>query len=245
MTERLNLILVPGLLSTDILWQGQLKALAEAADVRVTQQHLRHGTVDAMADAILAECPPNFAIAGSSMGGYVALLVKQKGGSRVTRLCLVSSTANLNLDKQQERRRMLLELAENGSLDEIKDQMIKVFLNADNQKSTHLRGQVEAMAENVGIDRLTLQLKALVQGGDLRGELENVDCPTLILCGNADRLLPIDLSREIASGIRQSKLVTIKDAAHLLPLERPDTVSELMRQWLTGELPMDGIELTV
>jgi len=245
MTERLNLILVPGLLSTDILWQGQLKALAEAADVRVTQQHLRHGTVDAMADAILAECPPNFAIAGSSMGGYVALLVKQKGGSRVTRLCLVSSTANLNLDKQQERRRMLLELAENGSLDEIKDQMMKVFLNADNQKSTHLRGQVEAMAENVGIDRLTLQLKALVQGGDLRGELENVDCPTLILCGNADRLLPIDLSREIASGIRQSKLVTIKDAAHLLPLERPDTVSELMRQWLTGELPMDGIELTV
>lgn len=245
MAERFYLVLVPGLLSTDILWQGQLEALTEVADVHVTQQHLRHDTVDAMADAILAECPPNFAIAGSSMGGYVALLVKKKGGTRVTHLCLVSSTANLNLDEQQERRRMLLELAEHGYLDEIKDQMIKVFFNADNQKITRLRGQVEAMAETVGIDRLTLQLKALVQGGDLRGELENVDCPTLVLCGNADRLLPIDLSREIASGIRQSKLVIIKDAAHLLPLERPDTVSELMRQWLVGELPMDGVELTI
>jgi hypothetical protein len=30
-----------------------------------------------------------------------------------------------------------------------------------------------------------------------------------------------------------------------LPMERPDTVSELMQQWLTGTLPMDGTELTI
>ena len=79
----------------------------------------------------------------------------------------------------------------------------------------------------------------------MRGELQKIDCPTLVLCGEEDRLLPIELSREISRGIRQSKLVTLKGAAHLLPMERPDTVSELMQQWLTGTLPMDGTELTI
>ena len=240
-----HLVLVPGLLCTDLLWQYQLKVLAELADVRVTQQHLHHASLDAMAEAILAECPPKFAIAGSSMGGYLALLVKKKGGPRVTHLCLIDSTANINLEEQGERRQMLLKLAERGAFDTIKQQMIQTFLNADNQNNTDLKGLVETMAETVGLERFIQQLKALMHGGDLRGDLLNVDCPTLVLCGAEDMLFPLKLSREVARGIRKSKLVTIKGAAHLLPLERPKTVSELMRQWLTGALPMDGTELTI
>ena len=57
--------------------------------------------------------------------------------------------------------------------------------------------------------------------------------------------MPFEHSREISRGIRQSKLVTLKGAAHLLPMERPDTVNELMRQWLTRTLPIDGAELTI
>ena len=179
------------------------------------------------------------------MGGYLALLVKKKGGARVTHLCLIDSTANINLEEQGERRQMLLKLAERGAFDTIKQQMIQTFLNADNQNNTDLKGLVETMAETVGLERFIQQLKALMHGGDLRGDLLNVDCPTLVLCGAEDMLFPLKLSREVARGIRKSKLVTIKGAAHLLPLERPKTVSELMRQWLTGALPMDGTELTI
>ena len=245
MMEKVNLVFVPGLLCTDVLWRRQLESLADVADVRVTQQHLRHGSCDEMADAILAECPPNFAIAGSSMGGYVALLVKIKGGPRVTHICLVGSTANLNLEKQYERRQMLLEQADRGNFEEIKEQMVRVFLNADNLNNATMKNLVDTMAETVGLDCFTRQLKALIHGGDLRGELQKIDCPTLVLCGEEDRLLPVEQSREISRGIRQSKLVTLKGAAHLLPMERPDTVSELMQQWLTGTLPMDGTELTI
>ena len=179
------------------------------------------------------------------MGGYVALLVKIKGGARVTHICLVGSTANLNLEKQYERRQMLLEQADRGNFEEIKEQMVRVFLNADNLNNATMKNLVDTMAETVGLDCFTRQLKALIHGGDLRGELQKIDCPTLVLCGEEDRLLPVELSRQISRGIRQSKLVTLKGAAHLLPMERPDTVSELMQQWLTGTLPMDGTELTI
>ena len=243
--ERVNLVLVPGLLCTDLLWKRQLEGLSDIADVRVTQQHLRHKTCNAIAESILEECPPNFAIAGSSMGGYVALLVKKLGGERVTHICLVGSTPNLNIDEQIKRRQMMLELAGQGDFDQIKYQMTKVFLNDDNLKSSTIISLVNTMADSVGLERFTHQLSALIEGGDLRDDLKNIDCPTLILCGDKDRLLPVGLSREISKGIRRSKFVTVKGAAHLLPLERPETVNELMRQWLTGEIPMDGKDFTL
>jgi len=243
--EKINLVLVPGLLSTDLLWRKQLEALADLADVRVTQQHLRHQSCNAIAEAILEESPPNFAIAGSSMGGYIALLVKKKGDARVSHICLMGSTSSTKLEEQMERRRKMMELAEQGAFEEIKQQMMEVFFNANNLKTTSMRSVVDTMAEVVGLDRFIQQLKALMDGGDLRSDLENIDCPALIICGDEDKLLPLQLSREISEGIRNSKLVTIKGAGHLLPLERPETVSELMRQWLDGTLVMDGRELIV
>ena len=243
--ERVNLVLVPGLLCTDLLWKRQLEGLSDIADVRVTQQHLRHKTCEAMAVSILEECPPKFAIAGSSMGGYVSLLVKKLGGERVTHICLLGSTSNLNIDEQIKRRQIMLELAGQGDFDQIKHQMTQEFLTEDNLKSSTMINLVNAMADSVGLDRFSYQLKALIEGGDLRGDLKDIDCPTLILCGDEDRLLPVELSREISISIRRSKLVTVKGAAHLLPLERPETVNELMRQWLTGEIPMDGKDLTL
>ena len=243
--ERFNLVLVPGLLSTDLLWREQLKALTDLADVRVTQQHLRHKSCNAIAEAILEESPPNFAIAGSSMGSHIALLVKKKGGARVTHICLVGTASNINAVDQDELCRTMLKLADQGAYDQIKQQMMELFLNSDNFQITSMRSAVDTMAEVVGLDRFVQQVKALNEDGDLRSDLKDIDCPTLILSGDDDKLSPHQSTREIFQGIQNSKLVTIKGAAHLLPLERPDTVSELMRQWLSGTIPMDGKELIV
>jgi len=245
MSERPFLVLVPGLLSTDILWQRVAEILSDAVDIHITQQNLRHDNLDAMAEAILAETPPTFAIAGSSMGGYVAMLVKRLGGDRVTHLCLVDSTANLNLEDQGERRQQLKEMAEQGNFQGVKQAMLPLFLNADNQRSMSMNAVVDTMAEVVGVDRFLQQLSALMEGGDLRGDLRQIMCPTLVMCGAEDRLLPVELSREVAQGIRKSKLVVVNGAAHLLPLERPETVAELMRHWLMGDLHMDRKEMTL
>ncbi len=65
------------------------------------------------------------------------------------------------------------------------------------------------------------------------------------MCGAQDNFLPVEYSREVTQAIRNSKLVVINDAAHLLPLERPETVAELMRHWLIGDLHMDRKEMTL
>ena len=58
------------------------------------------------------------------------------------------------------------------------------------------------------------------------------------MCGAADKLIPPELSREVTSGIQRSKLVIVKEAAHLLPLERPETVAEFYAKLADGNLAM-------
>src|SRR6185503_1262926 len=76
--EKTKLILVPGLLCDALLWRAQLDALADVAEMRVAD-HTRSATMAEVARDVLADAPyKSFALAGLSMGGYVALAARGK-----------------------------------------------------------------------------------------------------------------------------------------------------------------------
>lgn len=245
MTGKPHLVLVPGLLCNADLWAGQVEGLAEVAEVHVTTHHTRHDSIDAMADAILAEAPPTFAIAGLSFGSYVALAVTQKGGQRISHLSLIDGSAVVESEDSNVRRRAMLEMAGQGKFDDIKDILMPLFLHKDWQGSPQMTARVRAMADDIGIDAFIRQTKAGLGGGDFTAFLPQIDCPTLIICGADDIILPLKYSRDILTGVPNGKLVVIEGSAHLTTMERPETVTEVMRQWLTDELAMDGKELIV
>ena len=108
-----------------------------------------------------------------------------------------------------------------------------------------MTARVRAMADDIGIDAFIRQTEAGLGGGDFTAFLPQIDCPTLIICGADDIILPLKCSRDILTGVPNGKLVVIEGSAHLTTMERPETVTEVMRQWLTNELAMDGKELTL
>ena len=78
MVERTPLVLVPGLLCTRALWEPQITGLADVAHMMVAD-HMRHDTMTGIAESILAAAPHRFALAGLSMGGYIALEILTLG----------------------------------------------------------------------------------------------------------------------------------------------------------------------
>ena len=87
---RQSLVLVPGLLCTRALWEPQLAALADVADMTVGD-HTRHDTMGEIASSILAKAPERFALAGLSMGGFIAVEMMRQAPERVTRLALLDT----------------------------------------------------------------------------------------------------------------------------------------------------------
>ena len=139
----------------------------------------------------------------------------------------------------------MLEMAAQGKFDEINDILMPLFLHKDWQGSPQMTARLRAMADDIGIDGFIRQTEAGLRGGDFTSFLPQIECPTLIICGADDIILPLRYSRDILRGVPNGKLVVIEGSAHLTTMERPETVTEVMRQWLTGEMAMDGKELTV
>ena len=67
---------------------------------------------------------------------------------------------------------------------------------------------------------------------DCRALLKSIRCPTLVLVGDGDALLPPVLSEEIAAGIAGARLVRVPDCGHLSTLEQPQAVNRALVEWL-------------
>lgn len=59
---------------------------------------------------------------------------------------------------------------------------------------------------------------------DRRDDLDQVTLPTLIICGELDKMTPLSSSEELAHGIHRSELVVIPGGGHMVMLEHPEEV---------------------
>ena len=88
MTDKTPVVLVPGLHCDDVLWEHQAEALADVADITVPDI-TAHDDIGDMAAAIVASSPERFALAGLSLGGYVAFEVVRRDVDRIAGATLV------------------------------------------------------------------------------------------------------------------------------------------------------------
>ena len=111
MAEKSDLVLVPGLLCSADLWAPQVAGPSDVADITVAD-HTRHDTMEAIAQSILASAPQRFALAGLSMGGYIAQEIVRQAPERVTRLALLDTGSRADAPERKERRLQLNALAQ-------------------------------------------------------------------------------------------------------------------------------------
>jgi len=88
------------------------------------------------------------------------------------------------------------------------------------------------MGLRLGHDVFTRQSFALRDRPDSTDTLTTIDCPTLVLCGDEDRLCSPDLHKEMASRLPSAKLEVVANCGHLSTLEQPEATSEALRTWL-------------
>jgi pimeloyl-ACP methyl ester carboxylesterase len=231
MAEKTPLVLLPGLLCDRELWGGPIETLGDIAAPWVPDL-TRDDSLAAMARRVLAAAPPEFALAGLSMGGYCCLEIIRQAPSRVKRLALLDTGARADTPEQSSRRRGLIELAEKGDFKGVTPRLLPLFLHPDHLTDKALTGRVTAMAHRVGKDAFLLQQKAIIGRIDSRPFLPRIDCPTLVLCGRQDQLTPVALHEEIAALIPGALLEVIENSGHLSTMEQPDAVGKALRRWL-------------
>jgi pimeloyl-ACP methyl ester carboxylesterase len=229
--RRLPLLLLSGVGCDRALWEHQELHLGRVADIHVPDL-TGADTVEELARRVLAEAPPRFALAGLSMGGYVALEIMRRAPGRVERLALLDTNAHADPPEVSQRRRVLMSLVEDGQYEEVVDLMYPSVVHPARLDDSGVRDVFGAMALRVGAAAFLRQQTAIIERPDSMPDLPGIECPTLILCGRQDMLSVVDVHADMAEAIPGAKLTVVEDCGHLSTLERPQAVTALLHQWL-------------
>jgi pimeloyl-ACP methyl ester carboxylesterase len=230
MAQSLPLVLVPGLLCSARLYASQVAALWPSGQVTVAD-HRRDADMAAIAARILADAPPRFALAGLSMGGYIAFAMMRLAPERIAKLALLDTSARPDTADSKAGREKFIAMAQAGRLDDIVETLTPRFLHRDRVNDEGLKGIVRDMAAQTGAEAFVRQTQAIMTRPDSLPLLNTIRCPTLVLVGDGDILTPPQLAMEIASGISGATLTVVPDCGNLSTLEKPEAVNAALAGW--------------
>ncbi len=231
MTGRQALVLVPGLSCDRHVWQAQIAGLADIAEVTVGDT-LKDDSIVLMASRVLDAAPERFAIAGFSMGGYVAMEIWRRAPERVTRLALVDTNARADSEEQAALRRAAIATARSRGFEHVLRGSLRQLVAPDCPEA--LFEEVVQMALRVSFGTYMDQQAAIIDRADSLETLGTVTVPAMVMVGEADALTPPRLAEEMVQALPGAVYEVIADAGHMAPMEQPEAVNTAFRRWLTA-----------
>ncbi len=225
-----NLILVPGLICDDEVWayaQGHLSEVTNCWTVPADEAD----TMQGLAQAVLENAPETFAIAGFSMGGYVAMEVLRQAPGRVTRIALLDTSSRGDTPEKAAGRHAAIADCEEGRFEDLLARFVPLLLHPD-RMAEPLAEKVRAMGNRVGPKLFARRHRAMLMRSDGRELLAGCGIPVRAICGRSDALTSVEEHEEIADLAPRGRLSIIEDCGHMPPLERPQAVTALLRDWL-------------
>jgi pimeloyl-ACP methyl ester carboxylesterase len=229
MSQRPNLILVPGTLCDAALFGEIYKPLSYLATLSVADVG-RDASISRMAARLLARAPERFSLAGVSLGGYVAFEVWRQAPERVAGIALLSTRADADDRVMRLRRGVVQEQVKRSGFLSVLPDLMTGFLGEAHQD--RLSDSVTAMAMRVGEEAYLRQQRAAASRSDATELLGTISVPTLVMAGAEDRLISPTAQREMASLIPSARFEQLDGVGHLSPLEAPHIVSGILGEWL-------------
>src|SRR5579863_9413879 len=236
--HRQAVILLPGLVCDQTVWQQQIDALSDVADSTCAD----YGTLDslpAMAEAVLRAAPERFSLAGHSMGGRVALQVYRLAPHRVARIALLDTgylplaAAEAGQQEAEARKRgELVALAQSQGMRAMLRQWLPPMIAPRRINDTVLVNAIVEMMSRKTPEIFAAQVRALLARPDASAVLEQIRCPALVLTGSEDGWSTPAQHAAMAAKIPGSQLVIVPDSGHMSTMERPAAVSAALRAWL-------------
>jgi pimeloyl-ACP methyl ester carboxylesterase len=219
------IIFLPGMLcNPHILWQAQKNYSANFIVFN------KEKTLEKMFDTINHAAAGQFSLIGFSMGGYIAQEYILKYPEQVSDLVLISTCASgYTAIEKQQRLKLIQKVQREGGACLTGERLKQWIASLDNNHE--LLKAIENMTLEMGTDIFAQQQTATLDRVDRHIELQNITCPTLVLGGKEDKLISQEKLEKLARAIPNAQLQLLDNCGHMLPLEKPVELNEILDQW--------------
>ncbi|MBB6448514.1 pimeloyl-ACP methyl ester carboxylesterase [Geomicrobium halophilum] len=166
-------------------------------------------------------------LCGHSLGGHISLQTAVKYPDRVEKLILIGTpfTNRFNLWEKFSLplSRLWLQVLSMKRIGKMKGKK-QSTLNPNN------RFYIESATAMIPKQEWKRVWQAVIQM-ESRDDLKKISCPTLLLCGDQDRMM-LRQQKIMVDEIPKSKFILIKDAQHGTNLDQSDAVNESIIQFI-------------
>ncbi|MGB7337280.1 MAG: alpha/beta hydrolase [Phototrophicaceae bacterium] len=232
--EKLPLLLLPGTLCDATLFEHQVTHLADIAAPQVIDVHRQDNLAD-VARYVLSQVTGKFAVAGLSYGGIVTFELWRQAPERIVKIALLNTNPYHAASKTVEVQQRFVGMAHLGKFQEITTNYLKdTMLHPDHQKDMILREKILNMAKTIGIEGFVNEVKAQLARPNSIYDLPNITCPTLVLTGREDAVVPLFAHAMMYDHLPHSRFIVIENCGHLSTMEQPENVTQALRDWITG-----------
>jgi pimeloyl-ACP methyl ester carboxylesterase len=239
-------LLVHGFPLDHSMWVGQIQPLSKsfrviAPDLRGFGKSSRAGDVATMSQfaddlaAVLDKLSVSepVVVCGLSMGGYVAMQFWKRHRERLSGLVLCDTRAAADSPDAVANRHALAEsVLKEGSQVAANAMLPKLFPSEVIQAEPPYFQSTRQVILTTSPQTIAAALRGMAERPDMRAELPHMATPTLVVCGEADAISPVDEMRSIAAAIPGSTFEVIEGAGHMAPLQAPERFNRILQQWL-------------
>ncbi len=230
-TPKMPVELLCGLLCDDTIWSPVAERLRESGAGVAIRSFAGFSSITAMAEALLDQAPPSFALAGHSMGARVALEVCRLAPDRVGKLALLNTGIHAVRPQEPESRARLVELARTQGMAAVATEWLPPMMGAGLEHEA-LMARLRAMVERQTPESFADQIRALLDRPEAEMVLKAVSVPLLLVAATHDRWSPIAQHEAMQALVPSARLAIIEGAGHMAPVEKPDAVADAMQSWL-------------
>lgn len=177
-----------------------------------------------------AEGIDRFAYAGISLGGAIGLELALTAPERVARLVVCSSAARFGAPEPWRERAALVRAQGTAAVAETV--VGRWFTPEYAEREPDVVAETLAMLRAAPAAGYAACCEAIA-GYDVRERLPEITPPTLLVAADRDPSTPLESAEELAAGIPGARLAVVKDAAHLLIVEKAGEVGPQLREFLS------------
>lgn len=170
-----------------------------------------------------------FAVAGFSMGGYVALALARAAPERVAGLALLGTRPEADKPEAAAGREATARKVLDEGTKVLEDAMLGKLLTA--AAPADAVALTRSMIAAVPPTGAAAALRGMGARRDQRDVLPALRVPTVVVHGTADALVPPEAGRAMADAVPGARFVAIEGGAHLVPLEFPREVADALAPW--------------
>ena len=172
---------------------------------------------------------------GLSMGGYIAWEFWRRHRPRLAGLILCNTRAAADSPEAAANRRLMADRVLREGLAPVADAMIPRL--AAEVTLTCYPERVEAVRRMIFSNDprgIAAASRGMANRADSTSLLPQITCPTLLIAGQHDQLVPTAEMRAMAEAIPLARLVEISGAGHLAPIENPAEVNAAILSFVGG-----------